>query len=112
MAGVSVSCTSVGRSSQRSSQVATCLPPCLMSCVRLLGIPVGERYPSGKDLTILLQRTARGMRGREYSAASTRSTPTVIPLIIRFRIGKFCGRANFPRGNSPDHSSAESEDLF
>jgi hypothetical protein len=40
------------------------------------------------------------MRVPEYSAASTTSTPTEIPLMMRLRMGKFCGAANVPRGNS------------
>ena len=35
-----------------------------------------------------------------YSAASTTSTPKDIPLMIRLRIGKFCGAANVAKGNS------------
>ena len=40
------------------------------------------------------------MRVPLYSAASTTSTPIDIPLMILFRIGKFCGAANVPIGNS------------
>ena len=35
-----------------------------------------------------------------YSAASITSTPTEMPLMMRLRIGKFCGAGNVPRGNS------------
>ena len=35
-----------------------------------------------------------------YSPASITSTPTLIPLKIRFRMGKFCGAGNVPSGYS------------
>ena len=35
-----------------------------------------------------------------YCAPSTTSTPTLMPLMIRLRTGKFCGKAVAPIGNS------------
>ena len=40
------------------------------------------------------------MRVPLYSAASTTRTPKEIPLVIRLRMGKFCGAAKVPMGNS------------
>jgi hypothetical protein len=40
------------------------------------------------------------MRVPLYSAASTTSTPSDIPLMMRLRMGKFCGAGNVPSGNS------------
>ena len=54
----------------------------------------------GKHLAILLQGTAGVMRVPLYSAASTTKTPIEIPLMMRLRMGKFCGAANVFKGNS------------
>src|SRR5437899_9901923 len=35
-----------------------------------------------------------------YCAPSTTSKPALMPLIIRLRMGKFCGKAAEPMGNS------------
>jgi|HubBroStandDraft_6_1064221.scaffolds.fasta_scaffold483432_2 hypothetical protein len=40
------------------------------------------------------------MRVPLYSAASTTSTPADMPLMIRLRMGKFCGAGKVPTGNS------------
>src|SRR5207302_8647637 len=98
--GVSASRTSAGRSSHTSSQVATSLAPCLMRVlgpqefllVTLPGTAKTSRFCSSAHRAV--------MRVPEYSAASTTSTAIDMPLMIRLRIGKFCGAANDPRGNS------------
>src|ERR1700691_17115 len=99
-AGVSVSLTSAGRSSHTSSQVATSFAPCLISVfgpqeflfVTFPGTAKTSRFCSSAQRAV--------MRVPEYSAASTTSTPTDIPLKIRLRIGKFGGAANVPIANS------------
>src|ERR1700732_2354914 len=40
------------------------------------------------------------MRVPLHSAASTASTPADMPLMIRLRMGKFCGAGKVPTGNS------------
>jgi hypothetical protein len=48
----------------------------------------------------LLQRTSRRNPRARILPASTTSTPMLIPLSVRLRIGKFCGAGNVPSGNS------------
>src|SRR5712691_5219073 len=91
---------SVGSSSQTSSQVATSLAPCLIKVlgphelllVTLPGTAYTSRFCSRAQRAV--------MRVPLYSAASTTSTPADMPLIIRLRMGKFCGAAKVLRGNS------------
>src|SRR5207302_9287752 len=98
--GVSASRTSAGRASQTSSQVATSLAPCLMSVlgpqefllVTLPGTANTSRFCSSAQRAVI--------RVPLYSAASTTSTPIDRPLIIRLRMGKFCGAAKLVSGNS------------
>src|SRR5208337_3289173 len=100
VAGVNASRTSGGSSSQTSSQVATSLAPCLMSVfgpqeflfVTLPGTAKTSRFCSTAQRAVILVPL--------YSAASTTSTPSEIPLMMRLRMGKFCGAAKVPRGNS------------
>src|SRR5713226_1030918 len=95
-----VSWMSVGSSSQSSYQVATSLAPCLIKVlgpqelllVTLPGTAYTSRFCSRAQRAV--------MRVPLYSAASTTSTPADMPLMMRFRIGKFCGAANVPMGNS------------
>jgi len=53
-----------------------------------------------ENIARLLQSAAAVMRVPEYSAASTTSTPIAIPLMLRLRIGKFCGAGKVLTGNS------------
>ena len=52
------------------------------------------------------------MRVPEYSAASTTSTPTDIPLMMRLRMGKFCGAAKRSHRKFGNQRAAESENLL
>src|SRR5207302_5704025 len=98
--GVSASRTSAGRSSHTSSQVATSLAPCLMRVlgpqefllVTLPGTANRSRFCSSAQRAV--------MRVPLYSPASTTRTPMARPLMMRLRMGKFCGAANVPTANS------------
>jgi hypothetical protein len=68
--------------------------------VRSPGISVGDVAGHRKHVAILFERTACGDARGGYSAASTTTTPTDIPPMIRLAMGKFCEGANVPRGNS------------
>ncbi len=100
-----------GSSSHTSSHVATSLAPCLMSVfgpqefllVTLPGTAKTSRFCSSAQRAV--------MRVPLYSAASTTSTPIDMPLMMRLRIGKFCGAANVPSGNLGDERPAERDDL-
>src|SRR6267143_906671 len=97
---LSAACISAGSSSQTSSQVATSFAPCLISVfgpqefllVTLPGTAYTSRFCSRAQREV--------MRVPLYSAASTTSTPTDMPLMIRLRMGKFCGAGKVPTGNS------------
>ena len=52
------------------------------------------------------------MRVPLYSAASTTSTPSEIPLIMRLRMGKFCGAAKVPSGNSETSAPPRNQNLL
>jgi hypothetical protein len=58
-------------------------------CVRSPGILVGDVARHGKDVAILLECEACGDARAEYSAASTTSTPTDMPLRMRLRSESF-----------------------
>src|SRR5262249_6042499 len=91
---------SAGSSSQTSSHVAVSLAPCL---IKVLG-PQEFRevtFPGTANSSRLCSRAQRAvMRVPLYSPASTTSTPRASPLMMRLRIGKFCGAAKLLRGNS------------
>src|SRR5438876_3779443 len=99
-AGASVSRTSQGSSSHTSSHVATSFAPCLMSVfgpqeflfVTFPGTAKTSRFCSSAQREV--------MRVPLYSAASTTRTPMAIPLMMRLRIGKFCGAGNVSNANS------------
>src|ERR1700675_3804632 len=96
----SAACTPAGSSSHTSSHVATSFAPCLIRVfgpqefllVTLPGTAYTSRFCSRAQREV--------MRVPLYSAASTTSTPADIPLIIRLRMGKFCGAGKVPTGNS------------
>ncbi len=92
--------TSAGRSSHTSSQVAVSFAPCFINVfgpqeLRLVTFPGTantSRFCSSAQRAVILVPL--------YSPASTTSTPALRPLMIRLRMGKFCGAANVSTGNS------------
>src|ERR1019366_2230825 len=76
------------------------LAPCLIS---VLGVhdPLLVTLPGTAYKSLFCSAAHRAVtRVPEFSPASTTSTPTLSPLSIRFRRGKFCGAGNVPSGNS------------
>jgi hypothetical protein len=51
------------------------------------------------------------MRVPLYSAASMTNTPTEIPLMMRLRMGKFCGAAKVFMGNSEINAFTQAQNL-
>ena len=106
--GVRAKRTSAGSSSHTSSQVATSAAPCF---INVLG--------PQESLLVTLPGTARTSRPCSSaqravtrvplnSPASSTSTPIDRPLMIRLRIGKFCGAGKVPSGNSLTMAPPES----
>lgn len=102
----------VGSSSQTSSQVAVSLAPCFINVLGpqaflLVTLP-GTAYTSRP-----CSRAQRAvMRVPLNSAASITRTPTLSPLMMRLRIGKFWGAAKVPKGNSVINAPFGSDNLF
>jgi hypothetical protein len=67
---------------------------------------------TAKNLAILLQGAARRDACSAVLGASTTSTPTEIPLMMRLRMGKFRGAAKVFRGEFRDQGAAQGEHLF
>src|ERR1039457_6134025 len=91
---------STGSSATTSFQSCTSRAPCLIS-----------RFGPQLSLEVMLPGTANTSRPWSiaslavmaeplYCAPSTTSTPTLAPEMMRLRIGKFCGNATAPMGNS------------
>jgi hypothetical protein len=68
--------------------------------VRTPGVLVSDVARDGKYVSILHQSAAGRDAGSAVFGGFDHQTPTEIPLMIRLRMGKLCGAANVPMGNS------------
>src|ERR1700738_1868252 len=91
---LSVTCTSVGSSSHTSSHVGTSFAPCLIRVFGPQEFLLVTLPGTSKTPRIGSRAPQEGVSVPLYSAASTTSTPADVPLMIRLRMGEFCGAGN------------------
>ena len=97
---MSLRCAAGGSSTTTSFQSCTSFAPCLMS--RLGPQLIFEvMFPGTANTSRPWSMASRAVMAEPlYWAPSTTSSPQLRPLMTRFRMGKFCGNAVEPMGNS------------